>query len=170
MSASPMSVPKKLELSTAEIPQNTLPNDDPKQQLLIPINNNKNNKKNNNNIQPLPGNPPTLTSIPYDIFVQICNNLPPSDLLSLMLVCQEFKRLLCDPNSPQTQAIWRNSRTKFMRFLQSPPPSGMDEKSYIVLKQLGKGCQFCHKMDFIKVYWEFRVRCCEQCLENYTMR
>jgi len=45
----------------------------------------------------------------------------------------------------------------------------MDEKSYIVLKRLDKGCQFCNEKNFVKVYWEFRVRCCESCLDKNTM-
>jgi hypothetical protein len=112
----------------------------------------------------------SLTTIPNELFVQICANLPPSDLLSLTLVCKKFRDLLCSPNSTETQAIWRTSRMRFMKFLQLPPPRGMDEKNYIVLKQLEKGCQFCRKTNFVRVYWEFRVRCCDSCLENNIMR
>lgn len=150
-------MPKNLELPTAEISQYTSSsNDDLQHQtrltLETPI-----SKKN-------------LTDIPNEIFVQICANLPPSDLFSLTLVCKKLKGLLCSPGSKETQAIWRNSRMRFMRFLQSPPPHNMDEKSYIVLKQLDKGCQFCNEKGYVKVYWEFRVRCCDLCLDEFTMR
>ncbi|GES88655.1 hypothetical protein GLOIN_2v346406 [Rhizophagus clarus] len=151
LTASPVSLSKNLELPTAEISQYTTSssNDDLQHSTSI-------FKKN-------------LTDIPNEIFVQICANLPPSDLFSLTLVCKKLKGLLCSPGSKETQAIWRNSRLRFMRFLQYPPPSNLDEKSYIVLKQMDKGCQFCNEKNFVKVYWEFRVRCCESCLDEKTM-
>jgi hypothetical protein len=157
ITTSPVSLPKNLESPTAEISQYTSSsNDDDLQRptrltLETPI-----SKIN-------------LTDVPNEIFVQICANLPPSDLLSLTLVCKKLKSLLCSPGSKETQAIWRTSRIRFMRFLQSPPPHNMDEKSYIVLKQ-DKGCQFCNEKNFVKVYWEFRVRCCDLCLDEHTMR
>ncbi|CAG8460769.1 5185_t:CDS:2 [Rhizophagus irregularis] len=157
ITASPVSLPKNLELPTAEISQYTSSSND---DLHIPTRltlETSISKKN-------------LTDIPNEIFVQICANLPPSDLFSLTLVCKKLKGLLCSPGSKETQAIWRNSRMRFMRFLQSPPPHNMDEKSYIVLKQLDKGCQFCNEKGYVKVYWEFRVRCCDLCLDDHTMR
>lgn len=156
ITASPVSLPKNLELPTAEISQYTSSSND---DLHIPTRltlETSISKKN-------------LTDIPNEIFVQICANLPPSDLFSLTLVCKKLKGLLCSPGSKETQAIWRNSRMRFMRFLQSPPPHNMDEKSYIVLKQLDKGCQFCNEKGYVKVYWEFRVRCCDLCLDDHTM-
>ncbi|RIA89932.1 hypothetical protein C1645_169983 [Glomus cerebriforme] len=164
ITASPVSLPRNLELSTTEIPQynnnNISSNDDPKRPTRLL----------NTLESPISKIPKNLTDIPNEIFVQICANLPPNDLFSLTLVCKKIKGLLCSPTSKDTQAIWRTSRIRFMRFLQSPPPCRMDEKSYIVLKQLEKGCQFCHEKGFVKVYWEFRVRCCESCLDKYTMR
>lgn len=149
-------MPKNLELPTAEISQYTSSNDDLHIQTRLTLETSI-SKKN-------------LTDIPNEIFVQICANLPPSDLFSLTLVCKKLKGLLCSPGSKETQAIWRNSRMRFMRFLQSPPPHNMDEKSYIVLKQFDKGCQFCNEKGYVKVYWEFRVRCCDLCLDDHTMR
>uniref|UniRef100_A0A1D1Y2Q2 Tyrosinase n=1 Tax=Anthurium amnicola TaxID=1678845 RepID=A0A1D1Y2Q2_9ARAE len=160
ITASPVSLPKNLELPISEIPQYNSssniqfnPNDDHPQQLNLETSISKKN----------------LTDIPNEIFVQICANLHPNDLFSLTLVCKKLKGLLCSPGSKDTQAIWRTSRMAFMEFLRAPPPFKMDEKSYIVLKQLEKGCQFCREKNFVKVYWEFRVRCCELCLDENTM-
>ncbi|CAG8580456.1 4965_t:CDS:2, partial [Dentiscutata heterogama] len=116
--------------------------------------------------------PISMIDIPVEIFSYICANLPPDDLLSLVLVCQTFRRLLCNPVSPVSQSIWRTSRENFLPHLQLPPPLGMDEKQYIVLRQLRKGCQFCQEREtgFVKVYWQFRVRCCEMCLDERTTR
>ncbi|CAG8568841.1 7645_t:CDS:2, partial [Acaulospora colombiana] len=114
---------------------------------------------------------PPIINIAIEIFMNICEHLPPSDLLSLVLVCQKFREILCNV-SPIAQKIWKTSRLKFLRYLQKPAPPGMDEKGYIVLRQLEKGCQFCrdHGSGFVKVYWEFRARCCETCLDKRTTR
>ncbi|CAG8520531.1 12906_t:CDS:2 [Acaulospora morrowiae] len=114
---------------------------------------------------------PSITSIAIEIFMNICEHLPPSDLFSLVLVCRKFREILCNA-SPVAQKIWKTSRLKFLRYLQKPAPPGMDERGYIVLRQLEKGCQFCqdHGSGFVKVYWEFRVRCCEMCLDKRTTR
>ncbi|CAG8474044.1 1704_t:CDS:2 [Diversispora eburnea] len=112
-----------------------------------------------------------------ELFAKICGHFSPNDLLSLVLVCRKFREYLCNPNNRGfSSKIWKTSRLKFLRFLQTPPPIRMSEKDYIVLRQLDKGCQFCRSqgigigIGFIKVYWEFRVRCCEMCFDKRTTR
>ncbi|CAG8540195.1 15381_t:CDS:2 [Funneliformis mosseae] len=164
IAASPILSPKELPKSiVTEIPspQVTLPND----QLRQPTRPNLETQFNHSF-------PKNFTMIPNEIFAQICAHLPPSDLLSMTLVCRKLNELLCSLHSQETQAIWKTSRTRFLRFLQLNPPPELDEKSYFVLRQLENGCQFCHGhgIGLIRVYWEFRVRCCESCLDKNTMR
>ncbi|CAB4419135.1 unnamed protein product [Rhizophagus irregularis] len=110
-----------------------------------------------------------FTTIPPEMFINICQNLPPVDLLSLARVCKRFNGFLSAENSMTTQEIWKASREKFLQFLQIPPPNGMTERQYVRLV-LERGCQFCGKTKIRKVYWEFLVRCCEDCLKARTLR
>ncbi|GBB83605.1 hypothetical protein RclHR1_01030020 [Rhizophagus clarus] len=109
------------------------------------------------------------TQIPPEIFINICQDLPPIDLLSLARVCKKFYLYLCSTNSTTTQEIWKNSRLTFLPFVQMPPPEGMSELQYVKLVT-ERGCQFCKKARIRKVYWAFLVRCCRKCLEDRTIR
>ncbi|CAG8686334.1 1701_t:CDS:2 [Ambispora leptoticha] len=114
---------------------------------------------------------PSILTIPPEIFAEISINLSPIDLISLSQVCNHLRSLLCSTSSQTTQAIWRASRLLFMPRLQMAPPDGMDEKSYIELNMLERGCQFCgHPDDTVKVIWVFRVRTCGVCLDGRTAR
>ncbi|CAI2187831.1 657_t:CDS:2, partial [Funneliformis geosporum] len=107
--------------------------------------------------------------IPPEIFISICKDLPPTDLLSLASVCKKFYGYLCSMNSFTTQEIWRNSRLTFLPFVQLSPPEGMTELQYVKLVT-ERGCQFCGKSRIRKIYWPFLVRCCKKCLEDRTIR
>ncbi|CAG8634222.1 27651_t:CDS:2 [Dentiscutata erythropus] len=110
-----------------------------------------------------------FTTIPPEMFINICQYLPPVDLLSLARVCKRFNGFLSTENSITTQEIWRASRAEYLPFLQMPPPDGMSERQYIRLV-FERGCQFCGKGKIRKVYWEYNVRSCEQCLKARTIR
>ncbi|CAG8442563.1 2332_t:CDS:2 [Diversispora eburnea] len=100
----------------------------------------------------------TPASVPVDIFIEICSYLNPTDLISLMGVCNQIRNWLSSTTSSSTQDIWRTSRLKFLPDLQLPPFSDMDELSYIKLGLIENGCQFCgRKKDPCKVFWVFRV-------------
>ncbi|CAI2186529.1 16149_t:CDS:2 [Funneliformis geosporum] len=113
--------------------------------------------------------PCLATQIPPEIFINICKDLPPIDLLSLAQVCKKFYGYLCSTNSITTQEIWKNSRLTFLPFVQMAPPEGMTELQYVKLVS-ERGCQFCKKPRIRKVYWAFLVRCCKECLEEKTIR
>ena len=111
------------------------------------------------------------TSIPIDIFIEICHYLPPESLFSLMCVCKQFRFWLNSSASYVTQDIWRASRMKYLERIRLRPPIGMDELTYIKLTMLERGCQFCGtKKETPKVYWAFRVRCCRACLRKRITR
>ncbi|CAG8725833.1 8803_t:CDS:2, partial [Racocetra persica] len=103
--------------------------------------------------------------IPPEIFINICQDLPPSDLLSLAQVCKKFYGYLCSINSKPTQEIWRNSRSQFLPYVKMPPPDNMDERRYVKLLA-ERGCQFCKRRRIRRIYWAFRVRCCKPCLNQ----
>lgn len=130
------------------------------------------NTNNNNNHTSNGSSDSLLLSIPNKIFYNICRKLPPNDLFALASVCNKFKQLLSfgDSNNKDMEETWMISRQRFLRYLQMPPPVGMNEASYIILRQLDKGCQFCHERGFVRIYWEFRVRCCSFCLDKRTLR
>jgi hypothetical protein len=111
---------------------------------------------------------PIAITIPPEIFIKICEHLPPSDLLTLTGVCKRFRGFLCSPESSITQDIWRASRVKFLPGLQLSPPDGMYEEEYIRFGKLLTSCQFCLTKKSVKVYWQFRVRCCQDCLLKNT--
>lgn len=107
-------------------------------------------------------------TIPPEIFIKICEHLPPEDLLSLTGVCRRFRGFLCSPQSTITQDIWRTSRLSFLPGLQLPPPEGMYEEEYIRFGKLLTRCQYCKSRKMVKVYWQFQVRCCQECLLKNT--
>ncbi|CAG8823134.1 21023_t:CDS:2, partial [Dentiscutata erythropus] len=96
--------------------------------------------------------------VPPEIFINICQDLPPADLLSLARVCKKFYGYLSSTYSTTTQEIWRNSRIKFIPQIEMSPPEGMDERQYAKLL-FERGCQFCGKSRVRRVYWAFLVRC-----------
>ena len=49
-----------------------------------------------------------------------------------------------------------------------PPPEGMSEEKYVELLMMEQGCQFC-KVKKCRIYWQFGVRCCWDCLKNNTV-
>jgi hypothetical protein len=107
--------------------------------------------------------------IPPEIFINICQYLPPIDLISLARVCKQFHGYLCSTDSFTTKEIWKNSRITFLPFVQMPPPEGMTELQYVKFIS-ERGCQFCGKPRIRKIYWAFLVRCCKKCLEDRTIR
>ncbi|CAB4433592.1 unnamed protein product [Rhizophagus irregularis] len=111
---------------------------------------------------------PIAITIPPEIFIKICEHLPPSDLLTLTGVCKRFRGFLCSPESSITQDIWRTSRIKFLTGLQLSPPEGMYEEEYIRFGKLLTSCQNCSTKKTVKVYWQFRVRYCHDCLMKNT--
>ncbi|CAG8739782.1 10136_t:CDS:2, partial [Funneliformis caledonium] len=113
--------------------------------------------------------PCLFITLPPEMFINICQNLPPVDLLSLARACKRFNGFLSAETSMTTQEIWKASREMFLPYLQLPPPDGMTERQYVRLV-LERGCQFCGKTKIRKVYWEFLVRCCEDCLKERTLR
>ncbi|CAH1759076.1 14019_t:CDS:10 [Entrophospora sp. SA101] len=107
-------------------------------------------------------------NIPPEIFIKICEYLPPADLLRLTGVCKRFHNFLCSPESPITQDIWRISRIQFLPGLQLPPPKGMYEEEYVRFGNLLAKCQYCYTRKAVKIYWQFLVRCCHECLIKNT--
>ncbi|PKC13476.1 hypothetical protein RhiirA5_351548 [Rhizophagus irregularis] len=111
----------------------------------------------------------TASRIPPEIFINICQYLPPIDLISLARVSKQFHGYLCSTDSFTTKEIWKNSRITFLPFVQMPPPEGMTELQYVKFIS-ERGCQFCGKPRIRKIYWAFLVRCCKKCLEDRTIR
>ncbi|CAG8785781.1 1314_t:CDS:2, partial [Acaulospora morrowiae] len=111
---------------------------------------------------------PIAIIIPPEIFIKICEHLSPSDLLSLTGVCKRFRGFLCSPESSITQDIWRTSRINFLPGLPLSPPEGMYEEEYIRFGKLLTRCQYCSSQKTVKVYWQFKVRCCQDCLQKNT--
>ncbi|CAG8674174.1 6809_t:CDS:2 [Ambispora gerdemannii] len=102
--------------------------------------------------------------IPPEIFIKMCQNLAPSDLLSLSRVCKLYSEYLCSKESSTTQNIWRNARIEHLTSLILPPPVGFDERDYVRLV-LERGCHFCNNTPRVKkVYWAFCFRACHNCL------
>ncbi|GES92468.1 hypothetical protein GLOIN_2v1868710 [Rhizophagus clarus] len=110
-----------------------------------------------------------IVEFPPELFIEFCIFLSPTDLFALSQVCRKFQEYLCAPNSFSTQQIWKESRLKFMSKEDMPPPVGMTEKKYVELLMTERGCQICKQIKECKIYWEFEVRCCEECRINNTI-
>ncbi|RIA99429.1 hypothetical protein C1645_730881 [Glomus cerebriforme] len=113
--------------------------------------------------QDIPSVQSAITTLPPELFIKLCAFLPPADLFTLSQVCRKFHGYLCAPNSFSTQQIWKVSRLKFMLKEDMPPPEGMNEKKYVELLMMERGCQICKRVKLCKIYWEFEVRSCEEC-------
>src|ERR1043165_2144753 len=109
------------------------------------------------------GYPASIVKPPPELFGKFCSFLPPADLFTLSQVCRKFREYLCAPNSFSTQQIWKRTRLQFMPKEKMPPPEGMSEEEYVELLMVEQGCQVCKRNKECKVYWEFRIRCCEKC-------
>jgi hypothetical protein len=144
---------------------------------FLSSNNNYNYNNNNNSSPPQQQkmtssitifHPLFVTSIP-EIFTKICEHLTPIDIFKLSNVCKPYRNFLCT-SSPISQHIWRTSRMKFLTYPKLPPPQGMDEKKYIKITNYDKSCEFCGNCEpgSSRLYWEFRVRCCDNCLLKRT--
>ncbi|CAG8445237.1 14715_t:CDS:2 [Funneliformis caledonium] len=112
-----------------------------------------------------------MTILPSEIFVEICRFLSPWELDSVSFVCRKFRVLLTCPSSLTTMHIWRTSRKSTIFFPQLPLPEGINERDYCLISMLERGCQFCSdKLDYVRIYWIFRVRSCWACLMIRTKR
>ncbi|RIA97091.1 hypothetical protein C1645_814473 [Glomus cerebriforme] len=121
-----------------------------------------------------------IVNIPCEIFIDICKFLPPLDLFTLSLVCKNFRNWLIARSNFGTEQIWKTARINWLTNLRSPP-SGISEQCYVFLHLIELGCQFCGngKIDPrgpnlpceipAKIYWCFRVRCCQQCFLERTI-
>ncbi|PKK72998.1 hypothetical protein RhiirC2_359819 [Rhizophagus irregularis] len=120
-----------------------------------------------------------IVDIPCEVFIDICKFLPPLDLFTLSLVCKNFRNWLVARSNFGTEQIWRTARINWLTHLRSPP-NGMPEQCYVFLHLIELGCQFCGngKIDPhgglpceipARIYWCFRVRCCQKCLLERTV-
>src|ERR1043166_3536300 len=116
-----------------------------------------------------------ILNLPQEVFMEVCENLPPKDLYSLSLVCKQFRTLLWS-NSATTQQLWSKSRMKFVSQFNDYPklPGDLSEQKFIWLLSLGKTCQHCGKNlqegGNRRLFWEFKVLICSKCAEEKTIR
>ncbi|CAJ0850275.1 6223_t:CDS:2, partial [Entrophospora sp. SA101] len=111
-----------------------------------------------------------FADIPLELFYQICENAPPSDLLALMQTCSRFHYILNNKYGI-TQTIWKKSRLTYFVELKRPPPPGWNELQYIrFFLTFPPVCSLCGKIDSIsvRIYWELRIRSCMNCLMKKT--
>ena len=114
-----------------------------------------------------------FSTIPPELFSNICYYLPPSDLISLSRVCRKFRGFLCSLESFSTQEIWKNSRIQFIpNEKKKSPLKGMNEKDYVELLLIERGCQICKRRKNVEVqiFRPFRIRCCKTCFSKNTVR
>lgn len=115
--------------------------------------------------------PQLAQTIPSEILIEICRYLHPVDLYSLASVCKRYRNLLWSKCSTTTQEIWKNSRLKYVPNLSMTPPVEMSEQEYIWLMLILKKCMFCEERNKFELtmYWEFRIYCCQKCLDDRTV-
>nr|CAG8457474.1 7736_t:CDS:2 [Entrophospora candida]CAG8459581.1 54_t:CDS:2 [Entrophospora candida] len=108
-----------------------------------------------------------ILKIPIEIFIEICGNLEPNELISLNQVCKMYNNILNNFNSKIIQNIWRKSRISTFPCRQAPPPRGINEKQYILFLMI-KRCNFCkiNKKSII-TSWDFLVKSCKRCIPEF---
>ncbi|GET01634.1 hypothetical protein GLOIN_2v1879489 [Rhizophagus clarus] len=113
----------------------------------------------------------TFATIPFEILIEICDYLHPSDLYNLTMVCKRYRSLLWDKTSTTTQLIWKSSRKNFINNLNVDPPGKMCEQEFIWLMLLLNKCMFCNQTDKFELtmHWEFKMYCCFKCLNERTI-
>ncbi|GBC09497.1 hypothetical protein RclHR1_08910001 [Rhizophagus clarus] len=113
--------------------------------------------------------PCKITLLPSELLIQIFSHLSPYELFLLRETCVRFNKFLDEPKSSTTKEIWRNSRKEFLRD-KTNPPKDMSEREYVKLLYYKEFCQFCgcKKYD-VKIYWQFKARCCHLCLMKNTI-
>ncbi|CAG8658278.1 8060_t:CDS:2 [Cetraspora pellucida] len=93
-------------------------------------------------------------NISFEIFVNICDHLPPQDLLMLSCVCKNFANMLDADIFAISSDIWKSSREHFTVFKDMDPPKGMSQKRFAQLLNFGKGCEICKsKEKNVQIYW-----------------
>ncbi|RGB32791.1 hypothetical protein C1646_743706 [Rhizophagus diaphanus] len=114
--------------------------------------------------------PSTLNTLPTEIFIKICEIIPPESLYVLSLVCRKFRNILWSFTSEYTQEIWRKSRLLYYPKITLSPPKFINEQRYIWLRVLSKTCEYCREFERsyfmidIGIYWNFQVFACENCI------
>ncbi|CAG8732259.1 hypothetical protein C2G38_2226062 [Gigaspora rosea] len=104
-------------------------------------------------------------NISVKMFMSICYNLQPSDLLVLACVCRYFKNMLDERINPLAGEMWCNSRNQFTIFKDMDPPAGMNQQTFARLLTFKNGCQFCKtKEKTPTIYWIPGVRSCRDCM------
>ncbi|RGB25667.1 hypothetical protein C1646_675390 [Rhizophagus diaphanus] len=115
-----------------------------------------------------------LLNLTQEVFIEICENLPPKELYTLTLVCKQFRTILWS-NSSTTQQLWYKSRLKFVpKFSDLKPPGDLSEQKFVWLLDIGETCQYCGKKIIIgseerRLFWEFKVLVCSNCAQNQTI-
>ena len=103
--------------------------------------------------------------IPEDIWLHICDNLHPRDLLSMLNVCSFFwKRLRA------LDVTFKNARINNFGEDSPEPLPNMKERELAELS-VGRGCMadFCVRTNTAKAYWAYGLRLCNECLQNQTI-
>ncbi|CAG8509303.1 22567_t:CDS:2, partial [Dentiscutata erythropus] len=104
-------------------------------------------------------------NISFEVFVNICDHLPPQDLLMLSCVCKNFATMLNADIFAISSDIWKSSREHFTVFKDMDPPKGMSQKRFVQLLDFGKGCEFCKSIEKkVQIYWPAFVRSCKDCI------
>ncbi|RIB28276.1 hypothetical protein C2G38_2137422 [Gigaspora rosea] len=104
-------------------------------------------------------------NISFEVFVNICDHLPPQDLLMLSCVCKNFANMLNADIFSISSDIWKSSREHFTAFKDMDPPKGMSQKRFVQLLNFGKGCEICKsKEKKVQIYWPAFVRSCKDCI------
>ncbi|KAF0370525.1 f-box domain contaning protein [Gigaspora margarita] len=104
-------------------------------------------------------------NISLEVFVNICDHLPPQDLLMLSCVCKNFANMLNADIFSISSDIWKSSREHFTVFKDMDPPKGMSQKRFVQLLNFGKGCEICKsKEKKVQIYWPAFVRSCKDCI------
>ena len=104
-----------------------------------------------------------------DVWRIVLKHSDPKFLLQAKTLSRSFYKMLDDEAAIWTESL--NHHYRFMPRLPPDAPDGMSAQQYVQLLE-GKGCQNteCAKKNTGKVYWAFRVRLCDVCILQKSIR
>ncbi|KAL9112452.1 MAG: hypothetical protein Q9227_003294 [Pyrenula ochraceoflavens] len=103
--------------------------------------------------------------VPEDIWLHICDNLHPRDLLNMLSVCSFFWKRL-----HELDVTFKNARINTFGEDSPEPLPNMKERELAELS-VGRGCmaESCVRTNTAKAYWAYGLRLCNECLHNQTI-
>ena len=111
--------------------------------------------------------PPLPQAIFYDIILEFAVGvIDPATIGRMSAACKRLRDLVGGEHSP---AFRRLAATGCRVPANAPGPKYLTPKRIVQLCSLDPGCEVCGAARIRKIHWEFRMKCCKECLHEATV-